>query len=222
MESGYEPIGHAVHVADPAPATDPDAHLTHAVADVARRTLLAVPTRHDVQIEEPSESLNVPSRQSEQPVAFLPPNFERAVPGTQNWSQNDAPIAAVHDPGGHSRQDVRPDTGAYEPGGHFIGCVAPGQYEPTEHTSQEYDAPENEPDPAGHGVQGPVVVPVGENVPFKQLETGAAPTRHDDCAESGYEPVGHAVHTAEPAAATEPVGHAMHTSADVARRALLA
>ena len=48
------------------------------------------------------------------------------------------------------------------------------------------------------------------------------PTRHDDAAESGYEPRGHALHDEDPAAATEPGAHFTHVSEDVARRTLLA
>ena len=103
-----------------------------------------------------------------------------------------------------------------------MGCVAPGQYEPAGHTSQEYDAPEKEPDPAGHGEQEPVVVPDGEYVPFAQFDTGFAPTRQDDWVASGYEPGGHAVQLADPAPATDPDGQATHVVDAVARLTLLA
>ena len=55
--SGYAPIEHAVHTAEPDGATAPLGQLTHVAADVARTTLLAVPTGQSVQKEEPSESL---------------------------------------------------------------------------------------------------------------------------------------------------------------------
>ncbi len=84
VESAYDPDGQTVHVADPAPATDPAEQRAHVAAVVARRTFDAVPTRHDVHTLEPSESLYVPSRQSLQSEAFLPPNFERDVPARQN------------------------------------------------------------------------------------------------------------------------------------------
>lgn len=162
VESGCDPGGQTVHVADPAAAAAPGGHLTHVAEVVARWTPLAVPAGHAVHTEEPSESLKDPSGQSKQSDADLPPNLERAVPATQNSSQKDAPVADVHEPGGHSKQPVRPATGAYDPGGQSTGCVAPTQYEPAGQTLQEYDAPAKEPEPAGHGRQAPVVVPDGE------------------------------------------------------------
>jgi len=146
-ESGYDPGGHGVHVADPAPATDPDGHLTHVSADVARRTMLNVPAGHKAHTEEPSDSLYEPSGQSEQSEAFLPPIFDLAVPATQNWSQKADPFVMTQEPGGQRRHAVLPVTGVYEPAGHGFGFDIPtvGQNAPVGQTDGDSE-------PAGQNV----------------------------------------------------------------------
>ncbi len=220
--SGDEPAGHDEHVADAVFAYVASGHRAHALADVARVALLAVPAAHAVHVAAPAESLNVPGGQSPQSAALAPPIFARAVPAAQKLSQKLAPVAAVHEPGGQRRHAARPATGVYEPAAHGSGDVPPGHAEPAGHVAHEKDAPAKEPVPGGHGVHGPVVAPSGENVPLLQCDGGVAPTRHDACAASGKEPTGHVLHDAEPAGAYLDGAHGTHDDSDVERVALLA
>ena len=57
-------------------------------------------------------------------------------PAGQNWSQKMLPVAAVQEPGGHSRHVARPGTGLYEPASHGKGAAEPeGQEAPVGHCS---------------------------------------------------------------------------------------
>ena len=114
--SGKEPVGHAVQVADPVVATEPAAHLTHVKLLVAATTLLAVPAGHSEHTDEPSDFPYVPTGHAVQLAALAPPMSALAYPRGQKLSQNVAPTADVHDPGGQRRHDVRPETGVYVPG----------------------------------------------------------------------------------------------------------
>ncbi len=74
--------------------------------------LLDVPAGHCVQIDAPSDSEKEPIGQGAQSDADLPPNAERNVPATQNWSHTVEPLIATQVPGGQRTQVARPGAGA--------------------------------------------------------------------------------------------------------------
>ena len=87
----------------------------------------AVPAGHCEQTALPSESEKEPGAQGAQLADELPPGRARAVPAGQNTSHTEAPLCAVQLPAGQRMHDTRDGTGEYEPAGHGMFRVAPGQ-----------------------------------------------------------------------------------------------
>ena len=124
-------------------------------------------------------------------------------PAGQNWSQKMLPVAAVQEPGGHSRHVARPGTGLYEPASHGKGAAEPeGQEAPVGHCSVQEVAPAAaEKVPPGQGAQAGEPA-AEEYLPGGHAAGAPAPPGH-------ALPAGHAAAVADvdPAAHQKPGAH---------------